>query len=77
MNSNDGAENIRAQRRADAAPPPEEARREARDSLAREGCHVEGCDEDGPDNLTREWPVTHNCPARQAPPPRCGEHAIA
>jgi hypothetical protein len=61
------AQSIRAEQNADAAPSPEEAKREHRRWMADKGCQV--CGEDDPDNLrTVQYETIHVCPHDQAPP---------
>lgn len=75
----DVANNIRNEMQRDAVPSAEEAQRELRQQLAKEGCTVEGCDETNPDNLHHQMPHTHSCSAHQTgelrPEVVCDEHA--
>lgn len=66
MYSPDEIANIRAERNRDVMPSPEEARRERRDYLAREGCVR--CGEDDPDQLEARDPPGPDCPRIQSPP---------
>lgn len=73
------AQSIRNEQMADAAPTPDEHRREHRTHLASEGCEV--CEEDDPDKLQDiRYEVVHYCSMIQQPPEHtatvilCDEH---
>lgn len=59
------ADNLRAEMNRDAAPSKEEAERQARNHLAREGCV--DCGEDDPDRLHMAMPDLPSCPMIQVP----------
>lgn len=57
-----------APKREQPAPPSQsEIKRQHREHLASEGCHI--CGHDDPDELVEERPRTHDCPVHQSPHP--------
>ena len=64
----DMARNVWNEMQRDAAPSPEEARKEQRRWLAAQGCEHDGCDEDDPDKLQPLMPYVPSCRHIQPPP---------
>lgn len=62
----DVAQNIKNEQMTDAAPSPEEAKRQKQRWLNEQGCKK--CDESNPDNLEMHHPRRHECSAHQQAP---------